>query len=239
MRVTTRMVNDAAVKAGVPTNANTLLDYVKGTSGSNNLLGILSNSKNDQSQKVQKSQNGYEKLEKAAGQLLQKAQALTQEGEDSLFAKARQSGDTEEIRKSVDILVKSYNETLDVLRSSSSALDQYYCKMLQETVAGSKGLDAIGISVSKDGKLKVNAEKLKAADIDSLEKALTGADGLAGKVLAAADKITDVAKANAESLSSHYNADGSVSSGSSHLYDYRRYHLKNLYNLKLERWLGG
>lgn len=77
MRVTTRMVNDAALKAGVPTNANSLLDYVKGTKSGNDLLSALKSSK---SEKSKTSQNEYEKLEKAAGQLMQKAEAFAEQG---------------------------------------------------------------------------------------------------------------------------------------------------------------
>lgn len=219
MRITTKMVNDAAVKAGVPVNSNSLLDYVKGSSN-NNLMSALQSGKTDKSTT---SKNSYEKLEKASEELADKAQLLAKEGEDSIFAKAKESGKNDEIVSNVTALAERYNETLKELQASSSVLNDYYRKELQELAEGhSKELSSIGISVSKDGTISIDKEKLKAADVDKLEKVLGDTAGFGAKAAFLADKISDQARANAESLSSRYQADGSThtSSFNTNKYDF-------------------
>ena len=171
MRVTTRMVNDAAEKAGVPINSNSLLDYVK--------------------------------------------------GDDSIFAKAKESGSNDEICSNVIAMAERFNQVLKELQTSSSTMNSYYRKMLQETAEQhGRELSSIGISVAKDGTISVDKEKLKAASTDKLEKVLGGATGFASKLTLLADKISDHARANAESLSSQYQADGSTRASSFNKYDF-------------------
>lgn len=217
MRVTTRMVNDAAEKAGVPINSNSLLDYVKGNTN-NNIMDTLQSSKTG---KTSTSKTSFEKLEKTAKELTEKAELFTREGDDSIFAKAKESWSNDEICSNVIAMAERFNQVLKELQTSSSTMNSYYRKMLQETAEQhGRELSSIGISVAKDGTISVDKEKLKAASTDKLEKVLGGATGFASKLTLLADKISDHARANAESLSSQYQADGSTRASSFNKYDF-------------------
>ena len=99
MRVTDQIINETARRAGVPVNMS-LVDYLNksqkddfsdvfGTEASTNLA----------------KKNSYEKLEKKAEELAKNAQAFLAEGQDSMFAKAKESGDYEEVYSQVEKLL--------------------------------------------------------------------------------------------------------------------------------------
>ena len=208
MRITTQMLNETARKTGVPLNSTSLLNHIYNNGSDNSLSGIL----NKGSTTVDtKQKSSYEKLEKNAGQLQKSADNLAAKGEGSLYAKARESKDTEEVCKEVQALVEDYNNTMKSLQSTSGPLNDYYRQMLQEAATeNSKSLANVGITVSKDGKLTVDSEKLKAADIDTLEEVLGSSGGFTSKVSFLAERVSDNAQAGTKSLTSQYGANGSL-----------------------------
>lgn len=217
MRITTQMLNESARRAGLPINNTSLLNYINGNSSENTLLSALNKSSTVDSTK----KSNYEKLEKAADQLLQDVNFFTAEGEKSVFAKARESENNEEIYDGAEALVESYNNTLNYLKADSSSLNIYYRQMLQEAVTGNKeALSSIGITISKDGTLEIDKDKLEAADTDSLEKVLGKSGTFSGKVAILAARIADNAEANAGSLSSQYSSTGSLYSALASKYDF-------------------
>lgn len=217
MRITTQMLNESARRAGLPINNTSLLNYINGNSSENTLLSALNKSSTVDSTK----KSNYEKLEKAADQLLQDVNFFTAEGEKSVFAKARESENNEEIYDGAEALVESYNNTLNYLKADSSSLNIYYRQMLQEAVTGNKeALSSIGITISKDGTLEIDKDKLEAADTDSLEKVLGKSGTFSGKVAILAARIADNAEANAGSLSSQYSSTGSLYSALGSKYDF-------------------
>ena len=66
--------------------------------------------------------------------------------------------------------------------------------------------------------MTVDPDKLKAADIDALEKALGASGGFTSKVSFVAGRVSDNAKAGAESISSQYGANGSLLTASGSKY---------------------
>lgn len=235
MRVTTQMLNASAKKTGLPFSyGKSLLDYVnesntgsgntllnaldKSSTGSNTLgssvgdINTLLNSLNKSS---------YEKLEKQADQLSQSANVFTVQGEDSVFEKAKESGEKEAIYEGLETLIENYNGTLKELQSTQNPLNQYYGQMLGEAVVeNSEALKEIGISVEKDGTLTVDKSKMKAADVESLEKALGTSGTFTKKVAFVASRISGNAQANAQSLSSQYNVAGNIYTAASSKYDF-------------------
>jgi len=209
MRITTRMVNDSATAAGVPVNSTTLLDYVKGGGSDNtSLVSMLAKGKNSTGKKV-----SGEKLAEAAESLEKAVDAIGGEGQKGLFETARAEENTDEIYKNVQTLLESYNSTLKALGSDSSALNAYYAQMLKEASTGNAdALKKIGITVGKDGKLSVDQEKWKAADVDTLESVLGASSDWMGRLTFLSGKISDNAQAGLEGLGSRYNADGTVGS---------------------------
>ncbi len=219
MRITTQMLNQSAKKAGLPINNISLLNYINNDSSENTLLSALNKNQNSAANLVKKS--NYEKLETAAEQLLQTAESFTAEGEESVFAKAKESGSNEEIYAGVETLVEKYNQTLELLRKTQSPLNEYYSQMLQGAVSdNSKALSEIGITISKDGTVSLDKDKLKAADVDTLKKTLGTPGGFSTKMAFLATHISDNAEANAESLTSQYNAQGNSYTAQTSKYDF-------------------
>lgn len=219
MRITTQMLNESARKAGVPVNQSSLLNYIKGKKSTaiNELL--QKNNKSSRTNAVQK--DFYETMEKSAEALRDSAEALTSE-EDNLFARARESGKTGEIKKQVKSFIAGFNDTLKKLSGSGSALDAYYKKMLQQAVAeDKKGLSGIGISVDKNGYLQMDESQFDGADMDALEKALGKNSSIMPKVEFIAGRAADNAKSNLAGMSSQYSAAGrNTSSYLSNKYDF-------------------
>ncbi len=217
MRITTQMLNETARKTGVPINTASLLSHING--GSDSLSGVMDKGK---SSAASTRQNGnYKKMEKEADGLKEKAESLAAKGEDSLYAKAREKGDTEELCKEVQGLLESYNSTLKILQSSPGALNDYYAQMLREAAEGnSKSLADIGVTISRDGKAVLDSDKLKAADVDTLEKTLGASSDFTAKLSFLAGRVSDNAQAGTESLSSQYGSNGSLVSAAGGKYSF-------------------
>ena len=207
MRITTQMLNESARKAGLPINSTSLLNYINGNSNNNTLLSAL----NKSSATDAATKSKYEKLEKAADQLSEAASVFMESGENSLFSKAIESGSSQDIYNAVDDFVGKYNSILSALKNTSSTLNDYYSQTLKSAVSDNKeALESIGIAVAKDGSLSVDKDKLKEADIDTLEKVLGNATGLTKKVAYVAGRVSDNAQTNQNSLSSQYSSTGSL-----------------------------
>ena len=105
MRITTHMLNESARRAGLPVNNTSLLNYINNDSSGNTLLSALDKNGGGAVDTVKKS--SYEKLEKEAEQLLQKTETFTDESQDSIFARARESGSNQEIYDAAKRLQKT------------------------------------------------------------------------------------------------------------------------------------
>lgn len=100
---------------------------------------------------------------------------------------------------------------MKILESAPGSLNDYYRQMLQEAASGnSEALASVGITVSGNGKMTVDSDKLKTADVDALEKALGTSGGFTSKVSFVAGRVSDNARAGAESITSQYGANGSL-----------------------------
>ena len=215
MRMTDHVLNATALRSGVPINSVSLVSQL-GRNSQGSLLEALEEGSAAGAGK----KDSYEKLKKAAEQLAQSMDAFAKEGEDSIFAKAKATGDSQEIQKSLESLAKSYNETLKALKSTASPMDAYYRQMLQEAAKESgESLAGIGVSLGKDGTISIDKEKLAAAGIESLEEALGASAGFTSKVSFLAGRIFGNARANAESSSGRYDAAGNSYAAYSNMYD--------------------
>lgn len=218
MRITTGMLNETARKAGIPINNTSLLNHINGGSDGN-LRNVVNKGKSGTADT--KGNNNYKKMEKEADGLKKKADSLAAKGENSLYAKARESGDTEELCKEIQELVASYNSTMKILQSAPGALNEYYAQMLQEAAEGnSKSLADIGVTISKDGKAVLDGDKLKAADVDTLEKVMGASNDFTAKLSFLAGRISDNAQAGTKSLSNQYGSNGSLVSASGGKYSF-------------------
>lgn len=218
MRITNSMLNRTSAESGMPLNGSSLLNYIDNSSSEDELLSAVQNGKTN---KGTGNKTAYEKLGTAAEKLADKAIEFALQGKDSLFEEARESGSNEKIWERAEELVKSYNSLLKEMGGNSSELENYYKKMLLEGAKGSaEGLAQVGITLQKDGTLKVDREKLKAADLDTLEKVLGRKGGFSVTTALIAGKIADQAQADTESLSSRYDASGNSWSAAVNKYDF-------------------
>lgn len=211
MRVTTQMLNESARKAGLPLHDTSLLNYInKGNSG-NGLLDAISNKNGQNTGNVSRMQKyGYEKMEKLAGGLCQSAEALLAK-ENSLFDKAKESGDTKDVVKGIENMVNAYNDTLQALRKETGAINRLYLESLKSAVKeNATALKNAGVTVGSDGQLVIDKEKLSAADLETLEKAFGPSGDFTSKVSYVAGKVEDNAAANLNSISNQYTSGGNA-----------------------------
>lgn len=148
---------------------------------------ILNAGKTDQ---TGSSQAVYQNMKKYAGELQYTASELTKTGEDSLFAKAKESGDTTGITKQVKEFVDKYNGMVRSLKSSGSRVDNSYLNQLNSNAMMCRSaLEATGVTRNSDGTLSVNDKALKGASLEQLEKAWGGEGVFVKKTSAAAENV--------------------------------------------------
>ncbi len=185
---------------------NSLVNHLNGDD-SDSLVNSLG--KNHHSTVNALSKGKYEKLKEAAERLEQYADALHTAGDKSIYEKAKKSGDASEVQDEVEKMVSAYNDVLDKLRTDMTTLGQFYRQSLKEAAAENKeGLKSVGISLDKNGRMNIDKEKLKSADVDKLESIFGEAGTLSSKLNLIVEKVADSAQANAKSASSQENAAG-------------------------------
>lgn len=199
---------------------NSLVNYLNGNE-SNSLANSLGDSHYSTAKALSKGK--YEKMKEAAENLEQFTERLKESGGKSIYEKARESGDLTELYGEVEKMVASYNGMLDKLRTDMTTMGRFYYQSLKEAVAENKELLGFaGISIDKNGKMKLDKDKLKTVDADQLES-IFGADGtLSSKLNMIAGKVADSAEANLKSASSQYNAAGNSVDSLIRSYDAKR-----------------
>ena len=218
MRITTQMLNKTAQDAGMPIHNHSLLDYVKGGNASTRV--DLSSRTSGKWTKAQKT--AFEKQAEAASRLGIQSKKFTAEEEDSLFAKAASTGDTTELCTETEMLAKRYNELLADMKNTSGTLNEFYKKSLKDlTYEYREDLENLGITISKEGELAIDKEKLKNASLEMYEKVL-GEKSIFPKQLSfLSSRIMDHASANLENLSGSYLPNGNTTSSYTNTYDFR------------------
>lgn len=103
--------------------------------------------------------------------------------------------DPEKLQKAVEGFAEKYNSTIDALKKSDSVDALRAGVSMTNTVKTYSGaLRRIGIDIGSDNKLTVNAEKLKAADPNSVKSMFTTNYSMTTRI---ANKASDISKAAA------------------------------------------
>lgn len=111
-------------------------------------------------------------------------------GEDSLFAKAEESGDYSDVEKELSSFVGDYNLMLRKLKESGDSVDAAYAKQLKaEMNKHYSALRALGITSDADGILTFDQKTFEAADKETLKELFGGSDGLSGSLKKVAGEI--------------------------------------------------
>ena len=149
----------------------------------------------------------YEKLENSTESLAESLYTFLIEGEESVFEQAGE--DKTQVYDAVKKMLNDYNDTVKALKNTSNPLNDFYREMMHETVKESEeGLVSIGVTQNENGTLSLDKEKLETVDVETIKKALDGNGLFSTKLAFITSRICDNAKANMESFSSQYGADG-------------------------------
>lgn len=128
-----------------------------------------------------------------ASDLVTSAKKLTATGKDSLFV-SEEKYDADATYKAVSNFVTQYNDTVDALsKVSGTAVKNAGNHMQNMTNIMSKGLSKVGITVGTDGKLTVDEQKFKAADMSKVKALFNGSSSYAGVVSSAAGRVASQA----------------------------------------------
>jgi len=211
MRVTNQMTSQIALKSGIPLQQNNLLNILTNQeqSDDNSLLSSIGTSKNGISALQKLNHKDNEKLHSYGTSLSEFASKLNESGEGSLYEKAKESNSTEEIVSNVQKMVDAYNNTLDLLKNSEGDLNRFYMEELRSYVTEHQdALKAAGVTAKSDGKLSVNEETLKKADLETLEAAFGSESGFTDKVGYVAGRVAENAEADNYTYLNQYNETG-------------------------------
>ena len=139
--------------------------------------------------------------------------SLLNEGEKGVFAKAKESGKTDETASKVKSMVNCYNSTLKTMAAdlSASKLGNFYYKQLKDVPSSYKeALADVGITAGKDGSLTIDETKLESADLDALQKVFGPQGGFGKRVSYTGERIADYAQSNQQNVNSLYGSRGNA-----------------------------
>ena len=166
----------------------------------NNRNNLLTQNKATGAQK----QKLYYNMKYHAEQVAEYADKLSDTSDKSLFAKAKESGDTSEIVSNIKSFISQYNSMLENLRESGTRTDTTYLMQLNSLSSiNSLGLASCGVKRNTDGTLTVDDEKLAAADIETLEKVWNGKSSFTDRVSSWTDSVAASAERSMDAQASN------------------------------------
>ena len=156
---------------------------------------------------------GVTALMKNADELKASANALAK---DDLWKKTEGKEDTAKIASAVKDFAANYNQVIDqASKVSSKEVSRDVQFMTQMTDTFSKVLGKIGVNVGADGKLSVDEEALKKADMNTAKTLFTGNASYGSQI---ADKAGNIYR-DADMGSSIYGSDATTTSAISSVYN--------------------
>lgn len=204
MRVTRNYMNGLVGANGSGTSSLLQRALSRSSKSKKTTRGSLLNTTNARNQALvnnlanaASTQKLYYNMKYHAGQVLDYADKLTDQSDKSIFAKAKESGDTSEIVSTVKSFVSQYNSMLKDLMESGTRADSNYLTQLKSISSLYRSeLAACGVTRNSDGTFAIDDEKLAAADIDTLEKAWNGKTCMASRTALWADSVESNAERN-------------------------------------------
>ncbi|MCM1264156.1 MAG: hypothetical protein NC313_15705 [Butyrivibrio sp.] len=143
----------------------------------------------------------YQNMKNNAGEVQSAASKLTNAGDNSIFAKAKESGDTSEITKQVKEFVSSYNSMVQNLKNGTSRVDTSYLNQLNSYASMHRNaLQATGVTKRSDGTLTVDDKVLNNASLEQLEQTWGSGSGFTTKAGTTAAYIQSSAVSSMNSL---------------------------------------
>lgn len=177
----------------------------------NTIEKILDDKKKVSTHTVDKS--GSTQMKRTADNLKAAAEALNS---DELWEQTDGKYDMDKISSAVKTFVNEYNNTLTQsakMTSKDVSTDIKYMNSMTGTMA--KSLEKIGITVGLDGKMTLNEDTLKNADVSKVKSLFTGSVSYGSQI---ADKAASISK-DAVLSASIYGSNGMLSNSLSGLFD--------------------
>lgn len=151
--------------------------------------------------KANSTMNIYQNMKNSAGEVQYAASKLTNSGDNSLFAKAKESGDTTEITKQVKEFVNQYNNMVQNLRNGTSRVDNSYLNQLNSYATMHRNaLQATGVTKRSDGTLSIDEKALKGASLEQLQTAWGSSSSFTAKAGTTAAYVQSSAVSSLNSL---------------------------------------
>ncbi|MDO5154901.1 MAG: flagellar filament capping protein FliD [Eubacteriales bacterium] len=176
-----------------------------------NMLSTSTDKKNNKLDATDKT--GITKLKTETEELKTAVKAFEK---DDLWKQKNGSYDTEKITKAVKSFVNAYNDVVDQsskVKAKDVSLQTGFMTNLSKTMKNS--LSKVGITVEEDGKMSVDEDALKKADMKDVKAVFAGKYSYATQV---ADKAGAISSAALRS-SSTYGSNGSLSSALSGMFN--------------------
>ena len=181
------------------------------TSTKKNVVDKILDEKKKVTPKVDKS--GAIQVKREADSLIAAADALNSE---ELWEQTNCKYDMDKIANAVKTFANEYNDTLtETAKMTSKDVSQDVKYMNSMTGTMSKSLEKIGITVGIDGKLTVNEDTLKNADVSKIKSLFAGKVSYGSQI---ADKAASISK-DAVLSASIYGSNGMLSNSLSGLFD--------------------
>ena len=210
MRITNTMLKQASLSSGLPLTHSSLLDH-------------LNNDGDDLMTEALKSRNqimkttGYGNLKKAAEELMDSAEKVSDDSWYDSLAKTAADKLSKEAASVLEQLAKAYNDTSNALLKDANTMNQFYRQELTKAVKD--GAKDLGLTLSKSGTLTFDADKMKKnLTVEELQERL---QPIAKKLSFISEHIADNATANLNSVSTQYGATGKSYYNASNRYDFR------------------
>ena len=132
----------------------------------------------------------YQNMKTNAANLQVTSSKLSDTGEDSIYAKAEESGDTSQITKLVKDFVNQYNSTVRNLKSAGGRVDNSYLNQLNSyAMMHRSALQASGVTKNSDGTLSVNDKKLQSASVEQLKQTFGNSSSFGAKAGQIAENV--------------------------------------------------
>ena len=112
---------------------------------------LKKSSETEKSSKITgKKSEEYDSVKKSASSLKASAAVLSETGEDSIFAKAEESGDYSDLISLIERFTGDYNSLLESLSDLDTDKSANYSKELKSIISGqSEALQKVGITVDR------------------------------------------------------------------------------------------
>lgn len=156
---------------------------------------------------------GLTQMKKEADGLKSAAEALNKE---DLWKQTDGKYDMDKIVGAVKTFANEYNDTVtqaSKVNSKDVAQDVRYMSSMTNTM--SKALSKIGVTVGTDGKLSVNEDEMKKANVSSIKSLFSGSVSYGSQI---ADRASEISRDTVMN-SSIYGSNGTLSSSLSNMFN--------------------